>query len=378
MPTSPRIIHFVWLGKPIPIHYLNSILRCNTKLLAQKTQDRILVILWCDSKMNIYRTASKLDICDIETQLEIKTFKDDLFHRMDSDLFYSINRKAVKRLQQFKLFIRLESNGAHNYATVSDLIRTEVLRQYGGCYCDTDTELVFPKSISEIKREELPNGFKANFSICIALHRFSPLCIGPLRISNDIIVSMPDSKFIRDVLDKTLTTLNKWHKKSLIKYSSPASNSYFSNSDSSISTIGSSSQAKPRSPYDTKRRISSCHEKNKYNKFSLSIKCGPGMVASCLISYIDSKVSEIKSKDSDTLTDQLLPFYKSMSIRSSNIDLKGNLEIITKPETLGKVSISGEIRVFGIDMISNSHMTWIEPEDDGSISSTGRPRSYSL
>lgn len=110
------------------------------------------IIIWTDKLINIYggMVYSDNNHNHALKQLSIKSLENDLFPKMNEDPFYVASEDAIERLKLFKLFIAMESKGASNFATVADLLRLEILRQFGGCYIDVDTN--FDATIAKGKK----------------------------------------------------------------------------------------------------------------------------------------------------------------------------------------------------------------------------------
>ncbi len=134
----PRKIHFIWLGGPIPEHYLRSI--AGLAKLAKK--DGYEINLWVDNEKNYAKTA---DQCNISIpNLNIRNIRSELYEKQNNDPFYQ-NDSSDFALQlitakRFQISVERELIGFHNFAAASDLLRLEILRQEGGWYFDTDTE----------------------------------------------------------------------------------------------------------------------------------------------------------------------------------------------------------------------------------------------
>ncbi len=376
---APRIIHFIWLGKPIPEAYLLSILRLNSHLLAAR-DIKIQVILWCDKLMHIYATAARLSLHGLEDKLCIKTFKDDLFPAMRFDPFYG-KELGLKRWQRFHFFRKLESIGAHNYATVADLLRLEILRQFGGCYCDVDTVFSFPVGIySHITDEHLPVGFKLNLSL--GAHRYGLgegqiFYFSTASLGNDVIVALPNTDFIKKAICNLLLRLHSWFSHSLQKYKYDDDDSYFSLYSISTSVF-SCTEDKPKFPYDVKRCML-FEYKSKYNRRSLTIKCGPGIILETARAHLDAAWQRLKSIDDTISLAGFERFFGDISVHAREYSLHHTPQVLINPNKEGRCKITGEhIQVFGIKMRSQSDLNWLVDCVESKQKGIARPRAYTI
>lgn len=362
MPNAPRLIHFIWLGKPIPEKYLRNIVSLNAQI-QYKGADKIDIILWCDTKMNVYRTANLigLGLGNVDNLISIRTYKDDLLPNIETSDFYMGSARAKQRLLNFKLFTKLESSGAYNYATVSDIYRLEILRQFGGCYCDTDTiflDINLKKTPSKFtsKPEILPLGFRANCSMR-AVREERPLAEGDISlfvdvklVNNDIIVAMRNDRFIRGAIDLILNVLGNLTTR---KQQQTSSNAYIPNM------------------YDLKRCV--IFSSPGINKRSLSLELGPGIIMKCLWNVIDNYIFDIL-EGTDITVDEFKNLFQRLTVQSKEPKLVDDNNIFDKSKPKGTAIIAGEISVFGIHMKSGCDLTWLERPDKTRL----RPRSYTL
>jgi hypothetical protein len=110
----PKLIHFIWMGSPIPEHYLD-----NIKFIAHLNPD-YKIYIWLDDA----------------SQTSAEEFRSSQFvtSRIASILMDKVASKTVNNIYQFVL------SGAHpNYGAASDVLRIIILIKHGGIYLDTDT-----------------------------------------------------------------------------------------------------------------------------------------------------------------------------------------------------------------------------------------------
>ncbi|OGT47840.1 MAG: hypothetical protein A3E83_03205 [Gammaproteobacteria bacterium RIFCSPHIGHO2_12_FULL_41_20] len=147
--TFPAKIHFIWVGGPIPEHYLRSIQRL--AIAAKKTG--IEVSLWTDAQAHYERTAEKLAM-SMPDNFRVRDIH-ELDTGMQRDSFY----QQDKRYERFWSYINREMVGLKNLAAASDILRYEILRQEGGYYFDTDTEFYLDEN-TILKLDNVDYGFK--------------------------------------------------------------------------------------------------------------------------------------------------------------------------------------------------------------------------
>lgn len=105
-----------------------------------------------------------------------------------------------KDVGKIKLFNKKAFDKAKNYGTKSDILRYEILYQYGGLYVDTDFECVKPfdelhyllefyAGCHDYQQPQIPNGLIA----CIPKHRIIDQCIR--NINTDILLATTESIF---------------------------------------------------------------------------------------------------------------------------------------------------------------------------------------
>lgn len=373
MVFAPEIIHFIWLGSHIPTKYLNSIATLNNRLRVKKS--KIKIYLWCDKKINIYATSGKLDLPITFAQVEIKTIMDDLLPNMQLDPAFSAGVKSMLRFLRFNYITQLESIGASNFATVSDIYRLSILWEFGGLYCDTDTEF---GEIAITSSEELYFGIKANFYLNDKTTIDTWLENGGISITgnNDIIVTHAKCKFIMRVLDETLDYLNTMQKASLYKYSflNHIKGAYLSGLDFDSDVVDSKPLGVRNSidilsifydleimhaqgkysinitPFDAKRCIKqTVFLPSHYNRTKISISCGVALFLSCLRKEVMAELYVIDTTQKEILVEKFKYIFTQYSIKHSGS------------------------KVFGIPIIPRSDMTWVNKPKKGV-----RPRSYTI
>lgn len=183
----PKVIHFTWLGGKIPHLYAYNIQRIAN--LASKNGFKIM--LWVD------KFTDSLPKDEIESFPEITVKKvSDLLGASSKDSFYCGKNK--KRFLSFSSIILREGIGLDNQAAKSDLLRLEILRQFGGYYLDVD--LVLKNDIQSMHLAvDKP---KYNFLMC---GHYSG-------VSNDMMCSIPNHKILKIAITKVVKKINELEK----------------------------------------------------------------------------------------------------------------------------------------------------------------------
>jgi hypothetical protein len=119
--TVPKVINFIWVGKPIPDKYEQNIKRWAELNPTYQFQ------LWVDSTLlKDHRATPAQESQRFTSHKNIKVIdlvKDPLYQKMNNRRYFEDEL----------------SGQAKNYAAASDILRVEILYQYGGIYFDTDT-----------------------------------------------------------------------------------------------------------------------------------------------------------------------------------------------------------------------------------------------
>ena len=260
MSLIPQEIHFVWIGGPIPEKYLLSI----QELAQIAKKSGFKVTIWVDDEKNYYKSLenmrqkkySKLDYLDLNRAKKIEQEEknsgiqvrkiNELLDNMTTHPFY----QKDNRLRDFIYIIGREAIGLKNEAALVDLLRCEILRQFGGYYFDTDTKFILD-SKSLLIADDAPLGIKANFSVIGEKENLT------IHGSNDIIAAIPSHPALENIilyildqykeLDQT-NELAKWNKKK--KSLSEAKKNYLDDFDYLIHDETTAMDAK-RFPYLT-------------------------------------------------------------------------------------------------------------------------------
>jgi hypothetical protein len=333
MPTlTPEIIHFIWIGKDIPPKYLESIRKLQL-LLATNKEHSIQIQLWTDKPEHIYNSADDIPK-DFFSRLEVKTISADLLPPMQLDPFYTQDAEAQNRLMLFNLLTSIESIGSENFATVSDLLRLEILRQFGGCYMDTDT--TFEENFSQdaiqepqpfvFTPEELPLGFKG-YSECKFQCHNGEVLFGRLELAgagNDIMLATANSELVNNAITNLLDKFKKMLQAGFTK--DPGKKFLTATYDLKRSKLET---------YEIFRRMG-------------SIAFGPDTIGKTMQMFF---INQLKKVTTNNLTVPMSEF------RQMQADL-----LLTV--------YSHRIRIFGIIATSHSDQNWLKK--DG-----GRPRSHS-
>ena len=202
----PKKIHYIWVGGPIPKEYL-----INMILAAKVAQDSgIELNVWVDDEKNIYKTLQKINSGTLEIPqsnkiagIQIRNIN-ELLPRMKEDAFL----KEGDRYKQIQNYIRREMIGFKNLAAASDLLRYVILLLEGGCYLDTDNELIIIKDnngknikTKDFIEQSLISGFQVNGSYYGSFNHFDALQFAG---GNDIINTIPQHPIIKDTIDISL------------------------------------------------------------------------------------------------------------------------------------------------------------------------------
>ncbi|OGT52483.1 MAG: hypothetical protein A3E84_03130 [Gammaproteobacteria bacterium RIFCSPHIGHO2_12_FULL_42_13] len=146
------------MGGPIPERYLLEI----KKLAEVAKRSGFEINLWVDNERRNYVQPLVLAELSIP-HLQIRNIS-ELYENMDHEAFYQ-GDEGRRRKIKLQTNIGREMEGFKNLAAASDLLRLEILRQFGGYYFDTDTRFyVTPTSIM------VPDHAAAGFVIHAGLH----------------------------------------------------------------------------------------------------------------------------------------------------------------------------------------------------------------
>ncbi|STX27932.1 glycosyltransferase [Legionella beliardensis] len=137
----PKIVHFIWVGGPIPADDLRFIHQISA--IAKKSGFE--VNLWVDNEMNYHKTAKLEDITIPNLKLRNVS---ELDEKIAQDPFFAEDSRQKKLAKS----ISREEVGFKNLAAAADLYRYVILRYFGGYYIDTDTRL---KSNEKAEHERL-------------------------------------------------------------------------------------------------------------------------------------------------------------------------------------------------------------------------------
>lgn len=212
--TAPAIIHYIWLGGPIPPKYLVTIHGVAT--VAKKSG--FIVNLWVENEKNYLLTSEREGIH--VPGLKIRNIN-ELYEKMATDPFY----EETEKLNRFIAYVNREMVGFKNYGAASDWLRLEILRQWGGIYVDTD--ILFSLNIDSLMSPDaLPLGFKLRSKIKYQSESPTPLSIADILLSldkktkhqgvikadnewglhttNDLIIALPNNDFICHLINESL------------------------------------------------------------------------------------------------------------------------------------------------------------------------------
>ncbi|RZI45842.1 glycosyltransferase [Candidatus Finniella inopinata] len=157
----PPLFHYIWLWGPLYEDYWSSISRF--AMLLKKARSSASVVVWVDDLKNLEflkerQTRGALrklnegfetygPLLDIRKIDQLKDKKPDFFTDEQYDEYWNI--------------INFERHGLRNFASVSDMIRLEILRQFGGVYLDTDmTPLFFGMDRLPASAFKVPHNFQ--------------------------------------------------------------------------------------------------------------------------------------------------------------------------------------------------------------------------
>lgn len=173
IPVAPKIIHYVWLGSPLPEKYLREML----KVSAVAKRSGFEVNLWVDKESNFEKSIEKFN--DGRNPCGIKV-------RNIGQLRMNVNKKLFLNIDH-------EMIGLKNYGSASDLLRYEILRQEGGYYFDTDTKFENVDDIILFTPDVLPYGLKVNVD-------------NAGRCGNDVMASEAKGKLITEIVKESLVS----------------------------------------------------------------------------------------------------------------------------------------------------------------------------
>lgn len=127
----PKQIHLIWIGGKLPKKYLENL--NNLTQLCKNMHPVFAVNIWTDqgsrnSNNTQFQQISGLNIKNLETEL--------LANVRGNNSIYTETEK-----NSFFKWILFEYLPPANYAAISDLLRIEILRQYGGMYLDVDVAI---------------------------------------------------------------------------------------------------------------------------------------------------------------------------------------------------------------------------------------------
>ena len=184
----PPFFHYVWVGGPLYEEYWLSITRL--AVLLKKCHSPAKIVIWVDDKKNLefLRVKHSKDVFSITRNDNLSTYgplldvrKTDKLRCDKPDFFTEV------QYAEYWNFINLESYGLRNPAAVSDMLRLEILRQYGGVYVDTDMPALFGNI------DSLPAAwFKVPFNFQIIAR------------NNSLIVSAPQHPLVKAAMRNVL------------------------------------------------------------------------------------------------------------------------------------------------------------------------------
>lgn len=245
--VAPAIFHFIWVGGPIPAHYLSSL----KKITEVAKKSGFEVNLWVDSPLNYHRTAVTAEID--APNLKLRDIN-ELLEKMKEAPIYTKNNNFVR----FISYVNREMIGHKNLASVSDLIRYEILRQFGGYYFDTDLEFVLDEH-SRFIPDELPLGIKLRTNLeIIPLDTINAYHTGKADTNNDLIASLPNHPIINQMIEQCL---NVYQLFDTLEARGP--DTYLNKMD------------KKRFPYSMPSKLPLSLQENRFN---LTLACGPELI----------------------------------------------------------------------------------------------------
>jgi len=227
-PALPNKIHFIWIGGPIPTHYLENILKLTGEL-----EGKVEINLWTDKNpdaSNFFDKNWKDPGFIKQPNLKIRHINEifeEIKHQEKSFMFDKISKdipsnkgesqntieknseidlanKKEKSIfdrsyyEVAKLICSLDSIGAKNYAQVTDLLRLLILTVEGGLYLDCDTTFEFSakknQEVKEFVELRPPYGFYGNFGWNFSMSGYRGLYTEEWDavLGNDIIAMMPN------------------------------------------------------------------------------------------------------------------------------------------------------------------------------------------
>lgn len=169
MIAIPKVIHFIWLGAPLPEDARQLIIDWAQKIRNSGYQ----ISLWTDlATINAPILSKRL----IQESIQLNDWRKEL---PDEDPRY----KKIRSLSEQIIHEGRKKGARINYAAISDLLRFLVVHAQGGLYTDTDNFIVEAgEQIGDILVDK-------------------KLGARMLRDNNSFLAAVPDSSFVNDVLD---------------------------------------------------------------------------------------------------------------------------------------------------------------------------------
>ncbi|KTD24019.1 glycosyltransferase [Legionella maceachernii] len=252
---APKIIHYIWVGGPIPVKYLKTIEHVSK--VAQRSGFE--VNLWVDNDMNYIKTSSKEDI--LIPNLRLRNIS-ELKQGMRKDPLYQGDK-----FKKYWEFLDREQVGFKNYASIADMLRFEILRQEGGYYFDTDIEFQLEES-SRFIADEIPFGIKAHIDLNYAYVDPIYQLRGFEDVNCDILVAEPQHLVMKEAILKVLEQLESWDREPYEQ-----------------------SQYGPHATTMDVKRLHFKPRKGLYPRRELSIDLGPGSLRAGLIKLLEVRSS---------------------------------------------------------------------------------------
>lgn len=353
----PKKIHYIWLGGPIPEAYLR-----NIQTLAEiARRSGFEITLWVENEKRNYQTTSVVSDISIPN-LQIRNIT-ELFENMKTDPFYQ-GEKGPGLMNQLQANIAREIVGFKNLAAASDLLRLEILRQFGGYYFDTDTRFYLTPGC-RLSVDETPLGFIINAEVSWARNcksfmemedtdtiRFT----GFREINNDIIAASPHHSLLERCIQESV--------KRYKALDAPL------NPDSSVS----------QSKMDQKRSVAEGGVRSPRGQLTLN-SSGPGLLSEMAKQAWDEAYNKIHGEltfGQARKTLNSMVFHHSRWHRPhAKVKVPLHLTLQSdygqeKQVTTIEEDLSGHlIKVAGLNAQPSSHLTWLRKQ-------TTQPTSFGI
>ncbi len=322
----PNKIHFIWLGGTLPKKYQDNII----KLAVVAKRSGFEITLWTDNPIKQANNTARnlhdfVNITIADDNLVVANLKirhiNELMPVIEADPLYKYNNLAKK----FSYCINRELISFKNYASASDFLRLEIIRQEGGYYFDTDTGFNLNHD-SKLVADAVPHfGIITNILLsCVpSISDCNLMTVLDYSGCNDIIAAQPNHRVLIDAITMAIDNYLKFDK------------NYVSVKENIKLLVNTTKMDLKRSPFGPNSPIYFDRLSTTSDRANLSIEAaGPAV-------FLEALKQLWKSKDNNTL--------KALS----------SLGQVTTVCNAGKRDL---MKIAGIYVTSNSDQTWLKKE----------------